>query len=72
MVDMQIKTYCENLEKVLYLNDKSDIDAIDLVDELRIIKTLIAGKNPKHVIEILNIVNEANLENLLPNAVIAY
>lgn len=64
---------CQKLQNALSKNGVSDIDAKELFDELRIIGRMIKENKPTaRVIDILNMIVKSQLENLLPNAVVAY
>lgn len=52
--------------------ESSDIDGNDLFNELQIVATLVNEHRTNHVIDILNKILSLDMENLVPNAVIAY
>lgn len=63
---------CKHLESVLTHNGEKDIDGIDLFHEFPIIATIVENHNVSNVLDILNAIKKDEMENLLPNAVIAY
>lgn len=63
---------CKNLEIALSHNGKSDIDGEDLFAELQVVFTLTKNEKTNHVIEILNTIQKQNMENIVPNAIIAF
>lgn len=62
---------CKRLEEALSYNEMSDIDGEDLFHELSIVHTLVKDQRIHHALDILNAIMKRNLENVLPNAVIA-
>lgn len=53
-------------------NGNSDIDREDLFFEYPIVAKLVENQKIEHVIDILNIIKNNNMENLVPNMVVAY
>lgn len=53
-------------------NRNSDIDREDLFFEYPIVAKLVENQKIEHVIDILNIIKNNNMENLVPNMVVAY
>lgn len=67
-----LKRSCEQFEKMLSHNGTSDIDANDLFNEIQIVATLIEEHRISHVIDILNKIKQLDMDNLVPNVVVAY
>lgn len=63
---------CKKLEAALSHEGKSDIDGDDLFAELVIVSALVEKHDIVHAIDILNAIQMQNMENLVPNAVIAF
>lgn len=63
---------CKQLEKVLANGEQSDVDGDELFSELAVVANLVRNQNVVRVIDILNTIAKNGMENLLPNAVIAY
>lgn len=63
---------CEMLEVALTHEGKSNIDGNDLFIQLATVSTLVKNENIVHVIDILNAIQSREMENLVPNAVIAF
>lgn len=63
---------CKKLENALSHNGKSDIDGDDLFAELAVVSTLTNKDKIVHAIDILNAIQKQNMENLVPNVVIAF
>lgn len=53
-------------------NENADIDGEDLCREFPIVATLVKNENITHAIDILNLIKKYDMENLVPNMVIAY
>lgn len=68
----QLKKSCQQLEHFLSHEELSDIDGNDLFNELQIVATLVNEHRINHVVDILNKILSLDMENLVPNAVIAY
>lgn len=64
--------YCSYFESELRQNDQSDVNGDELCNELRILSKMIKENPVSRIIDILNLIAQKRLENLLPNAVIAY
>lgn len=67
-----MRNSCLQLASALQHNENSDIDGEDLFHELPIVVTLARSQNITHALDILNRIKENDMENLTPNAVIAY
>lgn len=63
---------CVRLASALTHNENVDIDAQDLYREFPIIVTLIKNQKITHAIGILNLIKRNDMENMVPNMVIAY
>lgn len=63
---------CQKLENMLTNNSNSDIDANELFLELPTIATIIKKYEVCHPIDVLNMVMKLDIENVVPNVVIAY
>lgn len=63
---------CKKLEITLSHEGKSDIDGDELFAELTIVSTLVEKYEIIHAIDILNAIYTQNMENLVPNVVIAF
>lgn len=63
---------CKQLESFLSHNGASDIDGDDLFHEFPVVATLVKKHNVVHAIDILNAINKDEIENLVPNIVIAF
>lgn len=68
----ELATLCKELENALTRDDKSDIDAIELCNELRILARLLKNDEAKQIIDVLNMIAKSQMESILPNVVIAY
>lgn len=62
---------CKKLEIALTHNGNSDIDGDDLFAELAVVSTLINNENIAHIIDVLNAIQKKNMQNIVPNFVIA-
>lgn len=62
---------CKNLEVALSHNDKSDIEADELFAEFSVISTILKTISITHALDILNAIMQRNMENVVPNFVIA-
>lgn len=63
---------CVNLEKFLSHNGNSDVDGHDLRHELLYVAAICKKIEVKHAIDVLNAIKSHDMENMLPNAVIAF
>lgn len=63
---------CMRLACALTQNENADIDGEDLCREFPIVATLVKNENITHAIDILNLIKKYDMENLVPNMVIAY
>ncbi|XP_055308991.1 uncharacterized protein LOC129572901 [Sitodiplosis mosellana] len=63
---------CQNLKRALTQNGNSDIDGNDLFCELSAVSKLVENENITHTLDILNAILNHQMENLVPNVVIAY
>lgn len=63
---------CKRLESALSHNGSSDIDGDDLFVELSLVPSLVKSQNINKIIDVLNTIMKSGMENLLPNAAIAY
>lgn len=63
---------CKNLETALSHNGKSDIDGDELLCELTLVSSLTKSEKIMHAIDILNAIQKRNMENAIPNVVIAF
>lgn len=62
---------CQSLENALSHNGVSDIDSNDLFCEFPVVSTLVRSNNLTMALDILNAIQKINIENLVPNFVIA-
>lgn len=63
---------CKQLQNKLSNGEKSDIDGDELFTEMTVVANLVKNHNLVRVIDILNGIKSSGMQNLLPNAVIAY
>ena len=63
---------CKKLEAALTHKGKSDIDGENLFTELSLVFTLVKDEQVVHVIDIPSAIQKRNMENIIPNAVIAF
>lgn len=62
---------CKELENALSFNGKFDIDSEELHSELIVVSSLVKDEKLVHIIDVLNIIQKYDMENVVPNVVIA-
>lgn len=68
----KLQESCERLANVLTSNENADIDPNDLFCEFPFVATLVKSQKITNSIDILNVIKQNNVENMVPNMVIAY
>lgn len=63
---------CKQLQTILSKGSESDIDGDELFSEMTVVAELVKNCNLVRAIDILNGIKSSGMENLVPNAVIAY